>query len=341
MKIIVHLGTGGVGKTSVAAATALKLARSGVRTLILTTDPSYRLRTALRLENALLEQQVPLEGASAELWAALLDVRATLDEAVRQHAKESRQQQILDHPIYATIASSLAGMQELMAVERIDQLMRRGYETIVVDTAPSRHALDLLDKPLHFAALSAARRVKLVGRTYRFVEKLGLTTIGRGAFDVYKRAEDMLGATLVRQVLDFYSLFFPIAEGYSERAKKTVELLRNPKVTEFRIVSTPAKALRDVRFFVDELATRGISPEKVCVNRAWLHETPDALEGSPDGLEGEILAWYRSVSQSHREAIAQLRATLGSRVGEILVFNELERDVDALDGLEQIAAQMR
>ena len=83
MKIIVHLGTGGVGKTSVAAATALHLARHGTRTLILTTDPSYRLRTALRLENALLEQQVPLKGAKAELWAAMLDVRATLDEAVR------------------------------------------------------------------------------------------------------------------------------------------------------------------------------------------------------------------------------------------------------------------
>ena len=330
MKIMVHLGTGGVGKTSVAAATAVKMARSGVRTLILTTDPSYRLRTALRLENDLLEQQVPLEGSSGELWAALLDVRATLDEAVRLHAKEGKQEK--------TIASSLGGMQELMAVERIDQLMRRGYDTIVVDTAPSRHALDLIDKPLKFAALSAARRVKLVGRTYKFVEALGLTTIGRNALDVYKRAEEMLGANLVRQVLDFYSLFFPVAEGYSERAKKTVEILRNPAITEFRIVSTPAKALRDATFFVDELATRGISPEKICVNRAWLH--PDTMEPRT-GLEGSILDWYQDVSRSHRAAIAELKAKLGSRVGEILVINELERDVDGLDALEKIASQMR
>ena len=338
MKIMVHLGTGGVGKTSVAAATAVKMARSGVRTLILTTDPSYRLRTALRLENDLLEQQVPLEGSSGELWAALLDVRATLDEAVRLHAKEGKQEKILQHPIYATIASSLGGMQELMAVERIDQLMRRGYDTIVVDTAPSRHALDLIDKPLKFAALSAARRVKLVGRTYKFVEALGLTTIGRNALDVYKRAEEMLGANLVRQVLDFYSLFFPVAEGYSERAKKTVEILRNPAITEFRIVSTPAKALRDATFFVDELATRGISPEKICVNRAWLH--PDTMEPRT-GLEGSILDWYQDVSRLHRAAIAELKAKLGSRVGEILVINELERDVDGLDALEKIASQMR
>src|SRR5436309_13635138 len=130
-----------------------------------------------------------------------MDDRATLDESVRLHGKTEHQERILNHPIYATIASSLAGMQELMAVERIDQLMRRGYETIVVDTAPSRHALDLIDKPLNFAALSAARRVRLVGRTYKFAEALGLTTIGRSALDIYRRAEDMLGANLVRQVL--------------------------------------------------------------------------------------------------------------------------------------------
>ncbi len=93
----------------------------------------------------------------------MLDVRATLDEAVRLHGKKDKQEAILNHPIYASIASSLAGMQELMAVERIDQLMRRGFDTIVVDTAPSRHGLDLIDKPTNFAKLSAARRVKLVG----------------------------------------------------------------------------------------------------------------------------------------------------------------------------------
>jgi anion-transporting ArsA/GET3 family ATPase len=337
MKIIVHLGTGGVGKTSVAAATALNLARNGTRTLILTTDPSYRLRTALRLENGLLEQQVPVEGAKAELWAAMLDVRATLDEAVRLHGKKDKQEAILNHPIYASIASSLSGMQELMAVERIDQLMRRGFETIVVDTAPSRHGLDLIDKPTNFAALSAARRVKLVGRTYKFVEALGLTTIGRSALNVYKRAEEMLGAELVRQVLDFYSLFFPIAEGYSERAKSTVELLQNAHVTEFRVVTTPPKCVRDASFFIDQLATRGISPEKICVNRAWMHPTPDTARA---GLESDLLAWYASVSQSHREAIEQLKESVGSKAGTILVFNELERDVDGLEALEQIAAQI-
>src|SRR5205823_257193 len=135
MKIIVYLGTGGVGKTSVAAATAMAQARSGRKSLVLTIDPALRLRTALHLKEGTLEQRVALDPpASGELWAALLDVRATLDEAVRLYgSSDSQVDRILKHPIYATIADSLSGMQELMAVERIDQLARRGFEHIVVD----------------------------------------------------------------------------------------------------------------------------------------------------------------------------------------------------------------
>ncbi len=140
----------------------------------------------------------------------------------------------------------------------------------------------------------------------------------------------------MRQVLDFYSLFFPIAEGYSERAKSTVELLQNAEVTEFRVVTTPAKCVRDASFFIDQLSTRSISPEKICVNRAWMHPVPGTARA---GLESDLLAWYRSVSQSHREAIEQLKESVGSKVASILVFNELERDVDGLEALEQIAAQ--
>ncbi len=187
MKIVVCVGTGGVGKTSVAAATALTMARAGAKCLVLTTDPSLRLKTALGLKEGLLEQRVPVKDASGELWAALLDVKATLDEAVRLHAKPANQHLILEHPIYKTIANSLSGMQELMALERLDQLIRRGFDTIVVDTAPSRHALDVFDKPILFADFSDSRRVRFVSRTYKFAEAVGLTTIGRSALEIYSR----------------------------------------------------------------------------------------------------------------------------------------------------------
>jgi anion-transporting ArsA/GET3 family ATPase len=338
MKIIVYLGTGGVGKTSVAAATALTMARQGVKAMVLTTDPALRLRTALGLKDGVSEERVPLAGTgSGELWAGLLDVRATLDEAVRLYAKPSSTERILNHQIYATIANSLSGMQELMAVERIDQLRLRGFDHLVIDTAPSRHAFEILDKPALFADFSSSRKVKLVGRTYRFVERLGLDTIGRNAIDIYSRAESILGVNLVRQILDFYSIFYPIAEGYARRAEKTVALLRDPAVTEFRVVTTPQKALRDAAFFTEALAERHYSIGALCVNRAWLHPLPDKM---PGGLAGEVLEWYRSVSDTHREAVWQLREAYGKLVREIQVFAELERDIDGVAALERLAQQM-
>ena len=337
MKIIVCVGTGGVGKTSVAASIALTQARAGAKCLVLTTDPSLRLRTALGLKDGLLEQRVPVPDAKGELWAALLDVNATLDEAVRLYAKPGNQARILEHPIYRSIAGSLSGMQELMAVERIDQLILRGFDNIVVDTAPSRHALDVFDKPELFANFSDSGRVRFVSRTYQFAESVGLTAIGRGALEFSSRVESILGTTMVRQMLDFYSLFYPIAEGYSARARRTVGLLRDASVTEFRIVTIPAKALRDAQFFIEALNKRKFAIGMICVNRTWHHALPEV---TPEGLAAELLDSYRSVSASHLSAIARLRETFGARVKEIRILNELERDVDGVESLRRLADQL-
>jgi anion-transporting ArsA/GET3 family ATPase len=337
MKIIVCVGTGGVGKTSLAASIAMAQARAGAKSVVLTTDPSMRLRTALELKEGVLEQQVPVPGAKGALWAAVLDVHSTLNEAVRLYAKPGTRERILEHPIYRTIANSLSGMQELMAVERLDQMIQRGFDNIVVDTPPSRHAFEAFDKPEIFAGLSDSGKVKLVGRTYQFAEALGITTIGRGAMDVYCKVEAMLGAQMVRQVLDFYSLFYPIAEGYSSRARRTVALLRDPGITEFRVVTIPSKALRDARFFLDELYRRKFHIGMVCVNRAWLHAQP---ENPPDGLAAELLDWHRSVSAAHQSAISRTREMIGPKVKEIRILNELERDVDGLESLARLADQL-
>ena len=338
MRIIVYLGTGGVGKTSVAAATALAQARGGLKSLVLTIDPALRLRTALHLKDGVLEQTVPLEPpAEGELWAALLDVRATLDEAVRQYGKSSTAERILNHPIYATIADSLAGMQELMAVERIDQLSKRGFEHIVVDTAPSRHALEFLDKPVFFADLVGSGLVKLVGRTYKFVARTGMMTLGRKTIDMYARAESILGANLVRQILDFYSLFISIAEGYAERAQKTVALLKDPAVTEFRVVTTPQKAMRDAQFFHEALSSRKFPVGALYVNRVWGLEPGPQY---PESLARRLMEWYAAVRASHVAAIEEVKAAYGKSIPRIASLPELEQDADGLQALERIAESL-
>ena len=338
MKIVVYLGTGGVGKTSVAAATALAHARAGGKARVLTIDPALRLRTALHLDDGALEQRVPLDPpGSGELWAALLNVRATLDEAVRLYGKRDTADRILNHPVYATVADSLVGMQELMAIERIDQLAKQGFDYIVVDTAPSRHAFEFLDKPVQFADLVGSGWVKLVGRTYKFVAASGMMTLSRKALDIYARVEAILGAKLVGQVLDFYSLFVSIAEGYADRAGRTMALLRDPAVTEFRVVTAPRKALRDARFFHSALKSRKYQVGALYVNRMWdLEPSAEPAEGLARG----VIEWYGAVQGSHRKALDAVRAEFGASIPRIQPLPELAYDADGLPALEQIARRM-
>ena len=333
MRIVFCLGTGGVGKTSVSAAIALARARQGAKALVLTTDPSHRLKTALGLTDSIKEQRVPIE-ASGELWAALLDTRSTLDEAVRRRAKPGIAEKIYADPIYKSLGVSLPGMNELMAIERIHQLVDRGFDDLVIDTAPSRHAPEVFDRPTFAAELLGSNRVKLVGRTYKFFEATGLAAIGRGALDIFKRVEAILGANLVRQILDFYSIFYPIAEGYGKSAKETVGWLHDPSITEFRIVTTPLKAVRDADFFLKELSTRHYRASEIYVNRTWTADVPGER---PDGLPGELLDWYRAVRESQFAAIATLNSEFGSGTRKIQVLPELERDVDGIEALKLIA----
>jgi anion-transporting ArsA/GET3 family ATPase len=339
MRILVYLGTGGVGKTSVAAATALAAARAGTKSMVLTIDPALRLRTALQLEDGPQEQRVPLDPpAAGELWAALLDVRAALDEAVRQDAKPETVDRILNHPIYNTVTDSLVGMQELMAVERIHQLRSRGFEHIVVDTAPSRHAIEFLDKPLYFAHLVGSPWVKLVGRTYKFVAATGMMSLGRKTLDIYARVEEILGSNLVRSVLDFYSLFVSIAESYAKRAEKTVAMLKDPAVTEFRVVTTPQKALRDGDFFREALRSRSFPLGTIYVNRMWEAAPAGAPGGT--GLAERMLDWYAAVRQTHLDAFAGVQSHFGSSIPRIVSIPELARDVDGIGALEKIASRL-
>ncbi|MGI8785772.1 MAG: ArsA family ATPase [Acidobacteriota bacterium] len=341
MKIQIFLGTGGVGKTSIAAATALGSALRGEKALVLTIDPAQRLRTALRLDSGQWQQQVPVESAAdGQLWAALLETRSTLDRAVQSYATSPQQvETILKHPIYEVLISSLAGMQELMAIERLDQALRDDFERIVVDTAPSRHALEFLDKPEQFGQLVSFPLVQLVGRTYKWFEGSRLSRWGRQSVDLYSKVEELLGATLVRQVLDFYSIFRSIAEGYARRAAKTARRLRDPKTTSFHIVTTPYKARRDVEYFWKELQTRKFPIEGLVINRVW-PATQGDLPGDAPALATRALDWYRSVSADHQRISAEVFAQFSAQIPSHRQIPELSRDADGLEALHQISRSL-
>ena len=352
MRINIFVGTGGVGKTSVTAANALTAALSGERALVLTIDPARRLRTALGLDSSasepVLQQKVLLRGFQnqrGELYAAMLDVASSLNRAVRLHSSAKQAEEILAHPIYKVLVQSLAGMQELMAIERLDQAIEEGFESIYVDTAPSRHALEFIDKPEFFAQLVSFPIVRLVGRTYQWWEKSGIGKLSRGTFELYTRVEKMLGAHLTRQVLDFFSIFRGIAEGYAHRARHTADLLRNPEITSFTVVTNPLKSVRDAEFFVQELQRRRLRVSSLIVNRVWPRYTTEELS-LPSGTALDIdamqalqstIGWYDAVSSSHQTVWNYTRTTFSAAIDQISRVPELPEDVAGLGALHHIA----
>ena len=353
MRIQIFVGTGGVGKTSVAAAAALRGALRGRKCLVLTIDPARRLRTALGIEDppsapgpgaasssqrASQEQRIPLDpfGAQGELWAALLDVGATLNRAVLTYAKPEQAKVVLAHPIYHVLLESLAGMQELMAVERIDQALADGFEEIFIDTAPSRHAFEFVDKPEFFAELVSFPLVRLVGRTYHWWERTGLARAGRKSFELYARVEEILGAALVRQILEFFSAFRTIAEGYGKRARRTLALLRDPRTTSMTIVTTPFKARRDGEFFYQEMTQRKFPLGALVINRVWPRFHLSLEPGAPPAL-AETVAWYQNVSQAHQRMWEQASSAFTGRIPKLIQVPELSRDIDGLAALRQIS----
>jgi anion-transporting ArsA/GET3 family ATPase len=329
-----------VGKTSVTAASALRTALDGEKCLVLTTDPALRLKTALGMTDAALEQRVPLVSATkGELWAALLDVPTTMDRLVRENVGVARAREIVEHPIYKLLLTSLSGMNELISVERISQAIADGFENLLIDTPPSRHAFEFLDKPGFFVELVSFPLVQLVGRTYGWLRKSPFAG-GSNASDLYGRLQQMLGATLVSQVLEFFGLFQPVAEAYASRSKRTLKMLRDPSATAFTIVTTPAGAKHDSDYLFNELTKRGYFVERLILNRLWPDLSLTLSRGVSPAVR-DLSGWYEAVCASQLSIRNKVHAAWSATGRQVVDLAELARDIDGVEALTRIAEQLK
>ena len=282
-RTVVCCGSGGVGKTTTAAAIAVRAAESGRRVAVLTIDPARRLAQALGLEEMGNEPvAVPTVDTSAggSLDAMMLDMKRTFDEVVLNHSTPEKAEQILANPFYQAVSSSFAGTQEYMAMERLGQLIAERvdgeprWDLIVVDTPPSRSALDFLDAPKRLGSFLDGRFIRLLaapakvgGRAY-----LKVVSVGMGA--VSGAMTKILGAQLLTDVQTFVAALDTMFGGFRERAESTYALLQDPG-TAFVVVATPERdALREASYFVDRLAEEGMPLAGLVVNRVQMTYVP-------------------------------------------------------------------
>jgi anion-transporting ArsA/GET3 family ATPase len=272
--IIVCCGSGGVGKTTTSAALALRAAEQGRRVVVLTIDPARRLAQSMgltELDNTPRPVHGVDTGRGGSLDAMMLDMKRTFDEVVEAHASPEKAQQILGNPFYQAVSSSFAGTQEYMAMEKLGQLRAesgggRGHgawDLIVVDTPPSRSALDFLDAPERLASLLDGRFIRLMLAPARGPARL----LSAGLGMVTNVLSKVLGAQMLRDAQTFVAALDTLFGGFRARAEKTYRLLQADE-TAFVVVSSPAAdALREAAYFVERLTEDRMPLAGLVVNR--------------------------------------------------------------------------
>ena len=269
-RIVVCCGSGGVGKTTTAAALGLRAAERGRQVCVLTVDPARRLAQSMGLSS--LDNTPRLvegidEEAGGSLHAMMLDMKRTFDEIVEAHSDPARAAQILANPFYQSLSSSFSGTQEYMAMEKLGQLRRSDeWDLIVVDTPPSRSALDFLDAPERLGRFLDGRLIKLLTAPVKASRPFG-RVLNAGFSMMTGAMTKLLGAQVLRDAQTFVTAFDTMFGGFRERAEATYKLLQAPG-TSFLVIATPEPdALREASYFVERLAEERMPLAGLILNR--------------------------------------------------------------------------
>ena len=341
-QVCVVAGAGGVGKTTTAAAIALGAATRGRKVAVLTIDPARRLANALGLE-AIGDAPHRVEGieGDGELWAMMLDAKRTFDALVEQYAPDAAtRDRVLKNRIYQELSGAVAGSQEYMAMEKLYELHQAGaYDLLVLDTPPSRNALDFLDAPERLHRFIDSRSLKF----FLHPTRTGLRLMSRGSSLLFGVLKRVTGVDLLKDLSEFFSSFGDMSSGFRERAERVLDLLASDATTFVLVTSPRRDAIDEAVFFHRRLRERSMPFGGGIVNR--YHAVEGEHAEMPSGLGRELSAkitanWddYRALAERDRDNLERLTAELGDE--PLVVVPEFDADVHDLDGLRALGRHL-
>lgn len=354
--MIVVAGSGGVGKTTTSAALALALAARGRRVAVVTIDPAKRLAQALALEELGNEprrvEPQRLEGhgleVRGELWAMMLDAKATFDDLIARLAPDERtRDEVLGNRIYQELSRSVAGSQEFTAIAKLYELDRQGgFDVLVLDTPPSRNALDFLDAPQRLTAFFEGRAL----RAFLAPTGLAARVAARGTGAALGVLRRLTGVELMTDVRAFFRALGGLIDGFRERARTVGALLADPATTFLIVSSSEREPVEEAIFFAGRLREAALPLGGLVVNR--VHALPDPTPepaATAAGLSEELgertaaavgdnLAAYAALAERDARAVERLRRALGAE--DPVVIPELDGKVQDLEGLTAMARHL-
>jgi anion-transporting ArsA/GET3 family ATPase len=342
--IIVCCGSGGVGKTTTAAALAVEAARLGRRACVVTIDPAKRLADALGLDELTNEPGAVQGDWPGELWALMLDTKTTFDTLVSRYAADPEQaRRILDNRLYRNLSGALSGTQEYMAMEKLYELNEAGrFDVVVVDTPPTRNALDFLDAPRRLTRFLDNRIFRLlVMPTRAYLKAVGFAT---QAF--LRTISKVVGSEVVSDAVAFFQAFEGMEEGFRNRAQAVLELLAADS-TAFVLVASPRRdAVTEALYFSERLAESAIDVQALVVNR--VHPRFGSGDGAPareSSAAGGPLAALRANLADFQQIAAREEAHLADLTAQVepapvIRVPVLASDVHDLDGLTEVGRHL-
>jgi anion-transporting ArsA/GET3 family ATPase len=351
-RVCVCAGSGGVGKTTTSAVIALGMAARGAKVAVVTIDPAKRLANALgldELENEprrvaperLARSGLRLEG---ELWAMMLDPKRTFDELIDTVApSEARAREIKENRVYRELSTAVSGSQEFTAVSKLYELAREGgYDLLVLDTPPSRNALDFFEAPGRLTSFLEGRALKAFLRPTGF----GMRVIGIGAAPLLGGLKRITGIDLISDLTTFFGLLADMTDHFSARAAEVEKLLRSDDTAFLLVTSAQSEPIDEAIWFRRTLGESGLPFAGVVINRFHHDLTPDGVPGDVteqlavalgDGLAARVTDNFRDyhvLAQRDASNVARLTAELTDE--RLLLVPHFDDDVHDVEGLLKV-----
>jgi anion-transporting ArsA/GET3 family ATPase len=340
--VVICCGSGGVGKTTVSATFALAAARAGRRSCVVTVDPARRLADSLGVQS-LPNTPAEVEGDwPGHLHALMLDTKGTFDDLVHRYSRTPEQAEgILENRLYQNLAGALSGTQEYMAMEKLYELVDSGeFDIVVVDTPPTRNALDLLDAPRRLTRFLENR----IFRAILLPTRMSLKAVGVATQALLRTISKVAGAEIVQDAVAFFQAFEGMEEGFRTRAGAVHQLLADPATAYVLVTSARPDAVAEASFFAEQLLEREVVPAALVVNRIHPRfggpDGPDSpgTSGGPLAALEANLADLNAVARREENSFSALAAQVApAPVGRIPLFGH---DVHDLGGLRRAADQL-
>ena len=335
--VIVCCGSGGVGKTTVSATFALAAARAGRRACVVTVDPARRLADSLGVQSL---ANTPTEVAGdwpGHLHALMLDTKGTFDDLIHTYAGSPDQaERIMANRLYQNLTGGLSGTQEYMAMEKLHELVESGdFDVVVVDTPPTRNALDLLDAPRRLSRFLENR----LFRALLLPTRMSLRAVGLATQALLRTLSKVAGAEIVQDAVAFFQAFEGMEEGFRTRASAVRALLADPSTAYVLVTSARPDAVAEASFFAEKLTERHIATAGLVVNRIQPHFGEDAvmpsdLPGPLAPLAVNMAALNEAATREEGSYAALAEQVAPAAVGRIPLFGQ---DVHDLVGLQRAA----